>query len=160
MKCRSALLLEKQLGRRTLLAELVQEAGFLQVIEASSAVNALECMERISFDMVFVEVSGVRDPNFKLVRSIRQDRTGNFRVPIVIVSTLTVRGIVEQARDVGASGFLLRPFSRGLLQLQIARGLRDARPFIEAETFVGPDRRRWNDPDFPGPDRRTNFAFI
>ena len=162
MKHRSALLLEKRRGRRTLLAELVQEAGFLLVVEASSETNALECLKRINFDMVFVEVSGARDPFFMLVRDIRNDRTRNFRVPIIIVSALTHRGIIERMRDIGASGFLPRPFSRGLVQLQVARGLKDARPFIETETFVGPDRRRWNDPGFSGPDRRTadNFAFI
>ena len=124
------------------------------VVEASSHQNAYECIDRIDFDMLFVEVEHARDPRFTLIHYVRQDRKRNYRAPIIVVSADTQRSVIERARDAGAHGFLARPFSRASVQLQVTRGLVDRRAFVESPKFVGPDRRRWNDPSFGGPDRR------
>jgi len=162
MSNRSALVTEVRPGRRTLLTELVQDAGFLLVVEASSHQHAYECIERIDFDMLFVEVEDARDPRFALIHLVREDRKRNYRAPIIVVSADAQRGVIQRARDAGAHGFLARPFSRASVQLQVTRGLVDRRAFIESPRFVGPDRRRWNDPTFRGPERRVyeNVALI
>jgi two-component system chemotaxis response regulator CheY len=162
MSNRSALVTELRPGRRTLLTELVQDAGFLLVVEASSHQHAYECVERVDFDMLFVEVEHARDPRFTLIHRVRHDRNRNYRAPIIVVSADTHRGVIQRARDSGAHGFLARPFSRASVQLQVTRGLVDRRGFIESPKFIGPDRRRWSDPTFRGADRRLheNVALI
>jgi len=162
MSHRSALVTELRPGRRTLLTELVQDAGFLLVVGASSHQHAYECIERIDFDMLFVEVADARDPRFALISRVRKQRSDNYRAPIIVVSADAQRAVIHAARDAGANGFLARPFSRASVQLQVTRGLVDRRAFIESPRFVGPDRRRWNDPTFRGPERRVyeNVALI
>jgi CheY-like chemotaxis protein len=162
MSHRSALVTELRPGRRTLLTELVQDAGFLLVVGASSGDHAKECIERIDFDMLFIEVADALDPRFALVRRVRKDHSGNYRMPIIVVSADAQSLVIKAARDAGANGFLARPFSRAGVQLQVTRGLVDRRTFIESPKFVGPDRRRWSDPTFRGPDRRVheNVALI
>ena len=155
MSHRSALVTELRPGRRTLLTELVQDAGFLLVVAASSHDHAHECIQRIDFDMLFVEVADARDPRFALVNRVRKNRSADYRMPIIVVSADAQRLVIQAARDAGANGFLARPFSRASVQLQVTRGLVDRRAFIDSPKFVGPDRRRWNDPSFCGPDRRV-----
>lgn len=151
---RSALIIEHAPGRRSLLSVLLQELGFPLVTEAASIEAAHERLERVQFDAVFVEVERASDAGVAFVRAVRAGRGRNYRTPIVIVSADSQRAVIESARDAGASGFLAKPFSRATLNLQIARITNDARTFIESETYTGPDRRRWNDPSYAGPERR------
>ena len=160
MSNRSALVTELRPGRRTLLTELVQDAGFSLVVEAFSHQHAYECIDRIDFDMLFVEVEHARDPRFTLIHHVRQDRKRNYRAPIIVVSADPQRDVIQSARDAGAHGLLARPFSRASVQLQVTRGLVDRRAFIESPKFIGPDRRRWKDPTFRGPDRRGQASVV
>jgi two-component system, chemotaxis family, chemotaxis protein CheY len=155
---RTALIMELTPSRRSLLAELLQELGFTLVVEALSPDNALERMNMIAFDAVFFEVATGDENAFAFVRNLRLDRTRDFRGPIVVVSADSQRGAIERARDAGANGFLARPFSVATLKLQIARAINDERPYIASAAFAGPDRRRFNDPQYSGPERRRQGA--
>ncbi len=78
---RTALIMELTPSRRSLLAELVQELGFPFVVAALSADNALERMDMIAFDVVFLEVASADQDGFAFVRKLRLDRKRAFKAP-------------------------------------------------------------------------------
>lgn len=146
-------MLERCGPKRSLLGDLLRELGFSVVKEVTSSTAALDHLSMIAFDLVFVEVASGNDNHFSFLRRVRTD-DGYKRVPVIVVSANRHQGVIERTRDSGATGFLAKPFSRGALQLQLTRIAKDQRKFIEGTTFAGPDRRRWSDPSYSGPERR------
>lgn len=152
---RSALTIERVAMRRSLLIDLLRELGFPVVVPAFSTLDAFARMQLVVFDAIFIEVDRLDDPGFEFIRDVRFGAEEIRRTPIIVVSPSSAPSMVTRARDCGANGFLSKPFSRASLGLQVARTASNARRFIATETFAGPDRRRWNDPTYRGPERRV-----
>jgi DNA-binding response OmpR family regulator len=63
---------------------------------------------------------------------------------------------VEAARDAGVSEFCAKPVTAAELLRKIAAVIDHPRSFIRSDDYVGPDRRRRDDPEFRGPERRKD----
>jgi DNA-binding NtrC family response regulator len=61
---------------------------------------------------------------------------------------------VAEARDTGATEFLVKPFSANDLAKRIAHVINKPRDFIDSNEYFGPDRRRRKADDYIGPLRR------
>lgn len=61
---------------------------------------------------------------------------------------------VEIARRAGVNEFVIKPFTPAALIDRISAVLWRPRPFVVTESFIGPDRRRREDPEYAGPMRR------
>ena len=61
---------------------------------------------------------------------------------------------VEAARDAGASEFCAKPVTAAEMLRKVAAVIDRPRPFIRTESYFGPDRRRRDDPNFRGEERR------
>jgi two-component system chemotaxis response regulator CheY len=63
---------------------------------------------------------------------------------------------VEEARDVGVTEFLAKPFTAQDLYARIEKLIEKPRRFVEAEAFFGPERRRrkMKAEEYKGPKRR------
>jgi DNA-binding transcriptional ArsR family regulator len=70
------------------------------------------------------------------------------------LQALSQEGLVAEARDVGVTEFLSKPVTaRGVIE-RITRVVEHPRPFVKTTSYFGPDRRRRDDPNYPGPYRR------
>lgn len=87
----------------------------------------------------------------KMIRTA-QDSPDRF-VPIIMVTGYSYLDTVTQARDVGVTEFLTKPISARSLYLRLLETIDRARPFIRAESFFGPDRRR-RDEEHEGDENR------
>lgn len=74
--------------------------------------------------------------------------------PIVLLASEARKADVEEARDSGATEFMVYPFSTNRLKTVLKSVIEHPRKFIVSESFFGPDRRRKQ--DFPpgGIERR------
>jgi hypothetical protein len=63
---------------------------------------------------------------------------------------------VEAARLAGVNGYLRKPISQLALKKRVRAVVVHPRPFIVTATYVGPCRRRRQDPDYAGPWRRLD----
>ena len=63
-------------------------------------------------------------------------------MPILVLSGQTEIETVIKARNAGATEFLAKPASVGSLYDRLVWMVENPRPFIKAEEFLGPDRRR------------------
>ena len=69
-----------------------------------------------SFDLVITDILMPVSNGLELLKRIRHL---NARVPVVVLSSASDRQIVEQARSLGASGYLLKPFDAEALLKKI-----------------------------------------
>jgi DNA-binding response OmpR family regulator len=58
------------------------------------------------------------------------------------------------ARDVGVTEFLVKPITTQNLCARLAEIVERPRPFVRAESYFGPDRRRKARDNYAGPWRR------
>jgi two-component system, chemotaxis family, chemotaxis protein CheY len=66
----------------------------------------------------------------------------NRYVPFIFLTGFAEKKKIEFARDRGTHDFLAKPVSAKLIYERIVRLIENPRPFIESESFFGPDRRR------------------
>ena len=69
------------------------------------------------------------------------------------------RPTVLAARDCGVNAVLLRPFSAAQLMEKVIWTLSQEPPFIRADHYIGPDRRRFRTEEYLGEKRRIADDF-
>ena len=105
-------------------------------------------------DLVIVDWMENPNTGIRLTHQIRTNKESpNRYVPILMTAGSGHANKVVRARDVGISGYLVKPFSAKKLAEKIERIIEHPRPFIVHSSFFGPDRRIKQVP-FEGPDRR------
>lgn len=137
-----------------LACESAQEAiDLLTVLQASKKSRHLRNVDIVLTDWLMPNGSG-RD----LLRWIREHDKDSIRfLPVIVVSGYTTEYITMTARDMGAHETLVKPVSGTSLASRICSVIDHPRPFINAPTYFGPDRRRHEVP-FRGMDRRIIAA--
>ncbi len=87
-----------------------------------------------------------------------RDDSPNCYVPIIMLTGHAEKTTVELARDAGVHEFLAKPVSATKLFEKIKNIIENPRVFIRTSDYFGPDRRRNQDPDFQGPERRKPYT--
>ncbi|MCW5698240.1 MAG: response regulator [Rhodospirillales bacterium] len=140
---------------RTVLGELLRSFGAIHVkycsnSEAALAIISLFCPDLILTEWMLRPRNGVEFT--KLVRS--QDSERDRIIPIILVTAYTEYERIVQARDAGVNEVVAKPLSANSLFRRLQETIGNPRPFIETETYFGPDRRRRRHEDYKGEERR------
>jgi len=93
-------------------------------------------------DLVIVD--WIEDPTsgIQLTHKIRAEKSSpNPYVPVLMTAGSGHENKVIRARDMGVSGYLVKPFVARELALKIEAIIEKPRPFIVHSSFIGPDRR-------------------
>jgi DNA-binding response OmpR family regulator len=100
-------------GIRVLVARALEDAG-CAVMNASDGVQALEMLERREIDihLVLTDIDMPRLNGLELGRRIAAMRPP---LPVLYMSSERPEALVPGGADLGAPGFLLKPFSLGTL---------------------------------------------
>jgi CheY-like chemotaxis protein len=150
-----ALIVEDNAHMRVLLRALLGGLGIAEVQEAQDGRRALELLHQANPDFVLTDLTMAPVDGIAFTREVRNSvASPNPFVPIVMVTGHTERARVLAARDAGVTEFLAKPVTARALFLRIAEIVDRPRPFVRADGFFGPDRRRHNDAFFNGPWRR------
>ena len=129
-----------------LLRGILSALGTYDIRVAPDTSRALDLLARRDFQIVFCdgEVAPLDMPAF--VRAVRSGGTvRNSRIPILITATALKRSQVEGMRDTGVNDLLVLPLTGGAVERKLRGALASAKSFVEAESYVGPDRRRPKD---------------
>jgi len=141
---------------RFLLRCLLRAGGIFKMIEADTALQALDAMRAMPIDLVILDWNMKPVDGLAFARMLRRDSDSpNPYVPILMLTAHTEASRVAAARDAGVTGFVKKPISARLLFERITNALTDDRTFVRTDDFFGPDRRRSQAPDYPGPFRRS-----
>lgn len=151
------LLVDDNRQMRMLLRSLLRAAGVGQVSEADSAEQAFELMTMSPIDLIVLDWKMKPMDGLAFTRMVRQAPTSpNPYATILMLTAHTEIHRVAAARDAGVSGFLKKPVSAHLLFERMTSALADARMFVRAGAFFGPDRRFGALPGYRGPLRRSS----
>lgn len=148
------LIVEDNLHMRSILRAMVAGFGFAQVYEADDGADALECIASHDPDLVIVDWLMPIINGAELTRRIRTSSEPGCFVPIIAVTAHSEKRRIIEARDKGVTEIMCKPVSPKGLYLRVVNCILHPRDFIRTKTFFGPDRRRFQNPDFNGEERR------
>jgi DNA-binding response OmpR family regulator len=149
------LLVDDNHHMRVLLSEILKAIGVRQIYEASDGTQGLQAMKNYQIDIVMTDLSMQPLDGIDFVRLLRRSpESPNQMCPVIMITGHSTLSRVAEARDAGVNEFLTKPLTaRGVLE-RISLIVNHPRPFVKAESYFGPDRRRRNDANFKGPFRR------
>lgn len=99
-------------------------------------------VDLIISDLVMPEVDGLM-----LLRWLRYSpKSPDKFLPVLMLSGAADRQYVEQARDLGATDFIAKPFSAQTIASRLLFAIARPRRFVLAKGYFGPDRRRADKP--------------
>lgn len=126
----------------------LKAAGIRDVLDEVDPKEALITIREDNPDLL------ITNHNLKLVHFIRHGATSpNRRLPVVMVTAKLSEEDVADMRDAGVNEIAAKPCSIAQLLKRIEAIASKPREFVETEAFVGPSRRRRQNP-INGPERR------
>jgi CheY-like chemotaxis protein len=152
----SVLLVDRNHYFRALVSQALRGFGIKHVVACDTAAAAQAYLSQAEVDLCLIEAELPDMSGAGLVRFIRRLKKDPLRfVPIILLSGYAQFRVVSEARDAGANLVLKKPISPQALFDQIAWLARTKRPYIEAESYIGPDRKFH---DIDPPDGRRKRA--
>jgi CheY-like chemotaxis protein len=149
------LVIDDNAHMRRILRTLLHGFGAREVYEAEDGASGLEAFTNYMPDIIISDwVMPIFD-GLELTQMIRQPAgNANPYVPIIMVTGHSERKRVTTARDAGVTEFITKPISATSLYRRILNVIANPRPFIKTDTYFGPDRRSFTNPNYIGPERR------
>jgi two-component system response regulator (stage 0 sporulation protein F) len=127
---------------RTYMERLFSIMRVGRVITCADPPSAREEIASAAPDIVVLDLDLAGMDGLELLRDIRKGGAGIPNdVAILVASAYVDRDYVLQARESGASWTLVKPLSFRRLYEGLVRVIMDDRPFVENESYSGPDRR-------------------
>lgn len=121
----------------------LREMGFTRVHYVRDSNEALAYININPVDILITEWLLKPMDGIELVRHLRlSPNSPNRGIPIIMLTGKGERVDVVEARDVGITEFLVKPFTVQTLYERLEHLIDHPRPFILSEQFAGPDRRR------------------
>jgi len=151
---RRVLVVDANPGSARMVAEFLKTLGVGSINLETSGSGAMRVCEQIEPQVIFTELSGPKLNGLDLVRKLRRGDLACRTAPVVMITAEATAAAIIAARDAGVHEFLRRPFTLGQLTKRIEAVMLHPREWIEAISYVGPDRRRFNSGDYKGPRKR------
>jgi DNA-binding response OmpR family regulator len=136
------LIVEENVNEQDILAQVLMGFGVPGIQRRATADEVMIAVKRESFDLALIS-SKLKDMSgYDLVMQLRrQEQTSIKHMPIMLVCGHMQLAGVKRARDCGANFVLTKPISPQILFDRIVWLAQDHRQFIEADSYIGPDRR-------------------
>lgn len=128
--------------------------GASVVHEAAGVERALDMLTTANPDVAILDQRLGADDGLSLLRFIRNEGPNPY-LPVVVLTADGRPAKVAEARDAGANEFLVKPFTARGLYDRLQSVIHRPRPFVRSMDYFGPDRRRRDDPEYEGPERRV-----
>jgi CheY-like chemotaxis protein len=140
-----------------ILAQVMGGFGVGKLIKADSAQEAQKIVKDTPLDFIVTDGHMPEMDGYELVKWVRslEDSENRF-IPILLATGETRLSHVFRARDCGANFVVAKPITPKVLLDRLVWMARDKRDFIEAETYVGPDRRFKREGPPPGMSGRRH----
>lgn len=141
-----------------LVAELLKDMGARQVSTVHRTSNAMDALANIDPLLICLEASGADFDGVGLVHKLRRSSLTCRKIPVIMLTGEATIESIRLARDAGVHEFLRKPFTAKDLFRRVENVLLKPRLWIDAQMYVGPDRRRFNSGEFVGAKKREADA--
>jgi two-component system cell cycle response regulator DivK len=115
---RIVLYVEDNPDNRLLVRRILQADGF-DVLEASSAAQALELLQLQTPDLILMDINMPDLDGYTLTTRLKQDPNFN-RVPIVALTANVMKGDRERSLEAGCDGYIQKPIDVDRLPSQVS----------------------------------------
>jgi DNA-binding response OmpR family regulator len=150
------LLVENSQHAVDLLAQIVKGFGAQTIYRCLSLDEAQKLLDSKVVDLVVTEGELSEGDACAFIRNLRMSSSPNNCVPVVMTRGHVRLSDLHKTRDIGVNYFIAKPVTPQVLLERILWVLRDKRPFVKADGYIGPDRRFKFEGPPPGSDgRRT-----
>jgi PleD family two-component response regulator len=158
---RAAVLLLAGESGMNLMCRIFEGFGVRQPYRCFSAERAMAVCEEADLDLIVCDGSLKDGEAYDFIAGLRRsDLEPNRFAPVLVVAGHTPLDQVTKARDCGANFVVAKPVTPRTLLERVIWVAQEARPFVELEGYVGPDRRFQNlgPPEGVTPGRRRSDA--
>lgn len=107
---------------REVLAFSLKNAGY-QVFVAHDGMDALNFFDGRSIDLLLTDYHMPNMNGLELIGKVRELENYRF-IPVLVLTTENQRSIIKEAKDSGATGWLLKPFNTEKLILTLRKVIR------------------------------------
>jgi two-component system chemotaxis response regulator CheY len=151
----SILLVDDNQHMRAITSAILQSAGIRKIREVSDGSMALEALREHPVDLAIVDFNMFPLDGVEFTRLVRNSPdSANPYLPIIMMTGHSEKTRVTEARDAGVTEFVVKPITAKAIFDRIQAVIIRPRPFVKAETYFGPDRRR-STSAYRGPMRRA-----
>ena len=155
----NVLLVDDNQHMRTIAAAVLHSADIHRVYEAGDGAEAFEVLRRQPIDLALVDYNMFPMDGVEFTRLVRNSPdTANPYLPIIMMTGHSEKSRVCEARDAGVTEFIVKPITAKAVLDRLNAVIMKPRPFIKADGYIGPCRRRRDTPDYAGPYRRGSDA--
>lgn len=136
--------------------QILKSFGVGSIQEAHSGIEAYDLAQDFEPDIVISDWDMENGAGPELIQRLRQEEDSKCKyVSVIMLTGFAERRRVVAARDFGITEFLTKPVSAQAIYSRLISIVEKPRPFVRSiEGYFGPDRRRFENPDFKGQDRR------
>ncbi len=139
-----------------LVKAMLRGFGADQLYDAQTIDAAQRRMKITPCDIVILDYMLGAEEGVTFARWLRNDPDSPAPyTPIILLTGHADRSKIVAARDAGVNEFCVKPVTPADLMKRIAWVIDRPRPFVRSTTYFGPDRRRHDDPNYRGPERRA-----
>lgn len=140
---------------RTIIGTVLAAAGVRHISYAQDGLEGLAILKRTPVDVIFCDHEMPVLNGLDFITCVRT-KTGNDRFsPIIMLTGHSDRRHLEDARDRGVTEFLSKPVTAVNILKRLEAIILRPRPYVVADTYFGPDRRRRLSREYFGPLRRS-----
>jgi DNA-binding response OmpR family regulator len=155
LKKMKILIVDPNAFMRGVVADSLRRLMVTNIMAAASAMEAFIVGRMFKPDIVFVDWDAGRMSGLEFTREVRRNTTGIAReMPIILLAGVIDHDQLMAARQSGINEFLLKPVSAQGVLSRVEEVVLRPRKFIDSRNYVGPCRRRKDEPGFAGPWRR------
>lgn len=155
LKRMKVLVVDPNAYMRGVIADSLRRLMITNINAAATAVEAFTVGRTFKPDVIFVDWDAGRMSGLEFTREVRRNSTGMSReTPIILLAGAIDHEQLMSARQAGINEFLLKPVSAQGVLSRIEEVVLRPRKFIDSRNYVGPCRRRKDDPSYAGPWRR------
>lgn len=151
----SFLVVDDSPSMRAIIATVLRSYGARRLFECDNGPAALNELAANPLDFLIIDYAMPGMDGVEVARHLRRTReSASNMAPIILMTAHTDRRRIEAARDAGVNEILMKPVSPKALVERIAFIIEHPRRYIRAPDYIGPDRRRRNDPKLASARRR------
>lgn len=112
---------------RRILRNLLKEIGYANAEEAEDGQAALRMLRGGNFDFVVSDLNMPNMDGFELLRQIRADEKLK-ALPVLLVTAEARKEDIVTAAQIGASGYIVKPFTKATLEEKVGKILQKLAP--------------------------------
>ena len=108
---------------RRIVCNLLKESGFTELEEADDGASALDKLRNAHFDFVVCDINMPNLNGLQMLAEVKKDPTLK-HIPVLMVTAEARKEDILLAAQLGAAGYVVKPFTRAILEEKVVHILR------------------------------------